>query len=282
MRILKLNIAVLILFFGVFSSYGQNAIDFSARLNYQVALMQESKTADDVYIIKSRIDKLSQEANTLSDKRKILDAYLKMSDRFAFFNHFKSGVLVYFNCLEIEKELHQINFKAFSDSIQFFSGGKLTQNRYSGIKSQSPDGNDKKEVEAEYNSGGPNKGLESESSAISGSSNSSNVKWIIALALVILIMIFVFIGQRKKVSDVRAELDKDKTELKNLFRISANVSMLSGAIRYAREFSAHCAVVLKDLIEITNTNTESKADSTKASQAVDVFKRISSGDKKAL
>jgi hypothetical protein len=81
---------------------------------------------------------------------------------------------------------------------------------------------------------------------------------------------------------MKSELVKDKAELKDLFRISSNVSMLSGAIRYAREFSAHCALVLKDLIEITNQNNESTADSTKAKKAVDVFKRISSGDNKAL
>jgi len=272
MRTLKSHIVLLILLCGTLCSYGQNSNDLSTKIGYQVSLLQESKTADDVYIIKSRIDKLSLEAKLLGDKLKIRDAYLIMSDKFAFFNHFKSGVLVYFNYLEIDKEIHQKSVKSLKDSIQ-----NIANNQISPINNQQANNQSVESNAVDYS-----KESATDNAMVSKSSGSFDVKWLFALVLVSVIMLIIFIGQRKKVLAMKSELVKDKAELKDLFRISSNVSMLSGAIRYAREFSAHCALVLKDLIEITNHNNESNADSTKANKAVDVFKRISSGDNKAL
>ncbi|MFM7054888.1 MAG: hypothetical protein ACKOX7_09105 [Bacteroidota bacterium] len=272
MKWFKLHISVLILFFGVELCYGQNNNEFYTNLNFQEALLQESKTADDVYIIKSRIDKLSQEAKTLGEKTKVRDAYLLMSDKFAMFNHFKSGVLVYFNYLEIDKQIHQIEVQNLNDSIRLHTNNQISQSGNEDVKVQ-PD-------EAEFVGAGEDK--VSESVDIPDSSRSFEIKWVMASVVVIIIMLIVFLGQRKKITAVNSELLNDKAELKKLFRISANVSMLSGAIRYAREFSAHCSLVLNDLIEITNNNKETATDSTKASQAVEVFKRVGSGDNKAL
>ena len=115
------------------------------------------------------------------------------------------------------------------------------------------------------------------------SSAGSNIKWVLGLLCLILLMFFVFMRQRKKIALVKSSLEKEQSDLKHLFRISANVSMLSGAIRYAREFSAHCAAVLIDLVEMTNQNKrDAKVDSSKANQAINVFKRISSGEDRSL
>ncbi|MFM2190839.1 MAG: hypothetical protein RL491_1225 [Bacteroidota bacterium] len=276
------HIAFLLTLVGTLNSFGQNANDFSSRLAYQVALIQESKTADDIYIIKSRIDKLSQEARTYSEKKQIIDASLLMSDKFASYSHFKSGALVYLNYLELNEQLHKIEVQMVKDSIQSFRS--VSPSETASVTDESL--SDRSEVNADQtvsNSDASNSSNSLEGNSSSESSSGSNLKWVIGLTIVVVLMLFVFWGQRKKIASVKTLLEQEQSDLKRLFRISANVSMLSGAIRYAREFSSHCAVVLSDLIEITNQNKrDSKVDSSKASQAVSVFKRISNGENKSL
>jgi len=141
MKTLKSHIVLLISLCGTLCSYGQNSNDLSTKVGYQVSLLQESKTADDVYIIKSRIDKLSLEAKLLGDKIKIRDSYLIMSDKFAFFNHFKSGVLVYFNYLEIDKEIHQNIVKSLKDSIQNLANNRISPSNNPQANNQSGESN---------------------------------------------------------------------------------------------------------------------------------------------
>lgn len=276
------HISFLLAFSRCFVSLGQGSTDLSSRVAYQVALVQESKTADDIYLIKSRIDKLSQESKTYNEKKQIRDAYLLISDKFAFYSHFKSGALVYFSYLELNDELHQLQMKTVNDSIQTLrntnaTGVNLSSN---GANDSDNDGGDSDKIKAstdESNSKG--------STLISSKDSSSglNLKLVLGITVAVVLMIFVFLGQRKKIAIVKSSLEKDQSEIKHLFRISSNVSMLSGAIRYAREFSAHCAAVLSDLIEITNQNkSDSKVDSSKASQAINVFKRISNGENRPL
>ena len=50
-------IAILLTLLRPIISIGQNSSDLPSRIAYQCALITESKTADDIYIIKSRIDK---------------------------------------------------------------------------------------------------------------------------------------------------------------------------------------------------------------------------------
>lgn len=277
------HIAFLLIFLGSYVSLGQNASDLSSRVAYQVALVQESKSADDIYIIKSRIDKLAQESRTYLEKKQIRDAYLLMSDKFTFYSHFKSGALVYFIYMDLIDQMHQLEIQAVKDSIQSLrnlnsSGGDLSKSPPS--KSSADDENviqDESSDEVISNSSSS----DGNSSGVSDSG--LNIKLVLGLTIIVIVILFIFWVLRKKITAVRDSLIKEQSDLKHLFRISANVSMLSGAIRYAREFSAHCAVVLNDLIEITKQNkTESKIDSSDASKAVSVFKRISSGENRSI
>ena len=276
------HIAFSLAFFGCFVSLGQGSNDLSSRVAYQVALVQESKTADDIYIIKSRIDKLSKESRTYDEKKQIRDAYLSISDKFAFYSHYKSGALVYFTYLDINDQLHQFQMRTINDSIQ-----SLRNTNTSGVNLSSTDanGSDNNAVDSDQIESVSQESNRKNITLVSSNDSSSglNLKLVLGLSFFVVLMLFFFMRQRKKLASVKASLEKDQSELKHLFRISANVSMLSGAIRYAREFSAHCAAVLSDLIEITNQNkSDSKVDSSKASQAINVFKRISNGENRPL
>ena len=255
----------------------QTTNDLVSRVDKQRQLMMESKSADDIYTVKSRIDKMAEESiNSSVEAAKIRDAYLLISDKLAEYSHFKSGCLVYFNYLSWLDRSHQMLKKEIQDSLG--SGP-------SNLVAQEPV---MEEVETTVV---PNDTVVKDSSdqnamnatpALQDQNDGKDyTKWMIALAVLVIVFTLVFLGQRKKVSLLQADLANDQKEVRRLFRISSGVSMLSGVIRYAREFSMHCAEVLSDLIEMSgHEKQDSNSDLSSPKEAVDVFKRISTGDSK--
>jgi hypothetical protein len=113
---------------------------------------------------------------------------------------------------------------------------------------------------------------------------SDNTIWIVVLISLVIIFGVMTFSQRKRISKLNLALSSEQTEVKRLFRISATVSMISGVIRYAREFSSHCAEVLIDMVETIKSENSSKNNSENpntapADEAISIFKKISSGGK---
>lgn len=277
MKRLIIYVTCILSFGGEWNVFAQSPNDFETRIDKQRQLMMESKTADDIYTVKARIDKMSEEPiNSSKQAGKIRDAYLLISDKLAEYSHYKSGCLVYFNYLSWDDRSHQLLKKEILDSLG--NGPATTETQVTA----------KEELEATVV---PNDTVVKDSSDQTGmvstpvaqnrGEGTDYTKWIIALAVLVVLFTIVFLSQRKKVSSLKSDLANDQKEVRRLFRISSGVSMLSGVIRYAREFSMHCAEVLSDLIEMSrHDNQDSNSELSKPKEAVEVFKRISNGDAK--
>ncbi|MFN5325292.1 MAG: hypothetical protein ACK5C5_10265 [Bacteroidota bacterium] len=270
---------LLILALFTFLAKGQANEDNFTRLSKQIQLIQESKTADDIYVIKQRIEKfpldMSSDVNFI---RKVRDSYLMMADKLASYDHYKSGCVVYFKYLELEQLLHSVTIKLLQDSLSTTSQSQ--DESFASEKANAEEIMIQKDTVVE----------ETSEKIPVGNSVASEKQdytiWIISLSLIALVFAAIGFGQRKSYRRMSAKLQESQSEVKRLFRISATVSMISGVIRYAREFSAHCSGILNEMIEASQSKFEKgksipENELESAKEAVMIFDRISSGGKKS-
>ncbi|MFM7079140.1 MAG: hypothetical protein ACKOYC_05055 [Bacteroidota bacterium] len=202
-----------------------------------------------------------------------------MADRLATHDHYKSGCNAYFKYLELEESYHAKYMIALRDS----AGTNLAPNPNPEPK---PVVKEPEPVKDEMVV--PTDTVVSDSSDIAAQSTgpvagkSDNTVWIVMLLGLVIVFGVLTFSQRKRMSKLNVALTSEQSEVKRLFRISATVSMISGVIRYAREFSAHCADVLTDMVDTMKSESPSKniADNQSiapAEEAISVFKKISSG-----
>lgn len=271
----SIGLLVLLLLAGKWITWGQSATDLTSRISKQSQLMSESKTADDIYTVKTRIDKMAEETVTSSSQAaKIRDAYLLMSDKLAEYSHYKSGCLVYFSYLSWEDRYHQLLLQEVRDSL--------------GAGPQSAPTTEPVQEEVET-SVVPNDTVVKETGSDVEETNvaenpiqdpqSDYTTWLVVMAVLVVFFGLLFLRQRKTVSLLKNDLENEQKEVRRLFRISSGVSMLSGVIRYAKEFSLHCADVLSDLVDMSR-DENMDVDFSKPKEAIDVFKRISQRDLK--
>jgi hypothetical protein len=271
----------LVFFFSVGAAalvHAQSTGDIESRIGKQSQLMLESKTADDIYTVKARIDKIADEAISTSKQSGIVrDAYLLMSEKLAEYSHYKSGSLVYFSYLEWQEKTHQLLKKEIQDSLGPNAAATIQQPPpVEEIETIVVPADTVVKDSSEANLTSSSTDIKSDSDA-----GGNHMTSMIILAVLLVAFTIVFISQRKKVSILKSELSNDQKEVRRLFRISTGVSMLSGVIRYAREFSLHCANVLADLIDLSKHDQQDAAgDLSKPNEAVEVFKRISNGEEK--
>lgn len=261
----------------------QSDVDLSTKVSKQIQLMRESKSADDIYTVRTRIENLAESApkdvKTLGLFR---EAYLVMADRLATHDHYKSGCNAYFKYLELEEAYHEKFMVALRDS----AGTNITPNPTPETKPvvKEPEQPVQEEMVV------PSDTVVSDSSDMASQGNSlsaeksDNTLWIVILISLVIIFSVMTFSQRKRISKLNLALSSEQTEVKRLFRISATVSMISGVIRYAREFSSHCADVLMDMVdslksENQSNNTSDNQNTGPADEAISIFKKISSGGK---
>ncbi len=257
----------------------QSDADLVSRISKQVQLMRESKTADDIYTVRTRLENMAETApNDLATIKSFRDAYLVMADKLAAYDHYKSGCNAYFKYLELEESYHNKYMVALRDSI---GNGKTPS------PSPTPKVIEPKPVKEELvvptdTIVNDSMTTANQAQPVSNGSGSggANTVWIVLLTTLIIGFGIMTFSQRKRLSKLTVALVGDQSEVKRLFRISATVSMISGVIRYAREFSAHCADVLSDMVEaIKGDGHSGKTDEksiSPAQEAISVFRKISS------
>jgi hypothetical protein len=248
----------------IWNTNAQSDVDLATKVSKQIQLMRESKSADDIYTVRTRIENLAESApkdvRTLGLFR---EAYLVMADRLATHDHYKSGCNAYFKYLELEESYHAKYMVALRDS----AGTNITPNPTPEPKPvvKEPEQPAQEEMVV------PSDTVVSDSLDMasqgsgSGTEKSDNT-----------------VSQRKRISKLNLALSSEQTEVKRLFRISATVSMISGVIRYAREFSSHCADVLMEMVDTMKSENQSNSTSdientAPADEAISIFKKISSG-----
>ncbi|MEY3343461.1 MAG: hypothetical protein RL090_1145 [Bacteroidota bacterium] len=266
----------------IWNTNAQSDVDLATKVSKQIQLMRESKSADDIYTVRTRIENLAESApkdvRTLGIFR---EAYLVMADRLATHDHYKSGCNAYFKYLELEEAYHEKYMVALRDS----AGTNTTPNP---TPEPQPVVKDKEPVQEDMVI--PSDTVVSDSSDLASQGSgpvaeeSDNTIWIVVLISLVIIFGVMTFSQRKRISKLNLALSSEQTEVKRLFRISATVSMISGVIRYAREFSSHCAEVLIDMVETIKSENSSKNNSENhntapADEAISIFKKISSGGK---
>lgn len=260
---------------------GQGSVDFKSKISNQVQLMRESKTADDIYTVRTRLENLSETApKDLETTRAFRDAYLVMSEKLAAYDHYKSGCVAYFRYLELEDAYHAKYMAALRDSAGSISAPVAT----SKSEPKEPEPVKDELVVPTDTVVSDSIDVANQTSVTTSDDSGSNTIWIIILITLVIIFGALTFSQRKRLSRLNVALSGEQSEVKRLFRISATVSMISGVIRYAREFSAHCADVLMDMVdtmkgeEKTGKPIDDKTIAP-AEEAISVFKKISSGGK---
>jgi hypothetical protein len=265
----------------IWSLNAQADVDLATKVSKQIQLMRESKSADDIYTVRTRIENLAESApkdvKTLGLFR---DAYLVMADRLASHDHYKSGCNAYFKYLELEESYHAKYMVALRDS----AGTNITPNPTPEPKPvvKEPEQPAQEEMVV------PSDTVVSDSLDMasqgsgSGTEKSDNTVWIVILISLVIAFGVMTFSQRKRISKLNLALSSEQTEVKRLFRISATVSMISGVIRYAREFSSHCADVLMEMVDTMKSENQSNSTSdientAPADEAISIFKKISSG-----
>lgn len=255
----------------------QSDSDLVSRISKQVQLMRESKTADDIYTVRTRLENMAETApKDLATIKSFRDAYLVMADKLAAYDHYKSGCNAYFKYLELEESYHNNYMAALRDSIG------SDKNPAPAPKVIEPEPIKEELVVPTDTIVNDSTIIANQDQPVSNGtgSGSANTVWIVLLTTLIIGFGIMTFSQRKRLSKLMVALVGDQSEVKRLFRISATVSMISGVIRYAREFSAHCADVLSDMVESMKGDDKSGKTDEKsfspAQDAISVFRKISS------
>ncbi len=183
-----------------------------------VKKIKEAEKADHLYSSRYGLDRIYNQPDlTVEEQRELMKAYLVLTESFRNWSHYRNAADVYFDYLNLQEKYRKDYLIFLKDSLQ-------KQNMI--IESTENDRIQKLDSELET--------LRKEQGIVAGMKQKYYTFGGIALVIILALFFYLFSSRNKAIRNSKTNLDSNRKRMLELYRLSAETSMLKGNVAFIR------------------------------------------------